>query len=489
MIVIKTKGEKRYAYITTPDSSFENTLRDIVDDIRDSMKVPNAARKVLARSRNPNAKKAAKYMSDFFYPITVGGRFSIGLLGMIVSKIIERYPHLKKHITIDESTMALYRPSNLRDLDIKDEYGEKVLRYYQKEALEAAKKAGRGLLIMGTGAGKSLAIAALIDSLVKKKPDAKILLLVPQSNLVNQFSGDFDDYGVSFTYSMWKNGYPLDKTTNVCIVTHAMVRQRYKKEWDWMKTMDMVISDEVHTVSKETDVSDIIESIETLNKFGFTGTLSKDERQQWHTIGSYGSIIYEKPGVELREENFLTQCTVVGLKITHPVHGHMSFLSECSYISNSTTRNRKICELVKIRNGNFLILVNFIEHGENILRVLKEMYPDRPSYFVTGDTPDEERERIRKEMESRSDCILVAITKIFSTGVNITNLPNIIIAMGGKAYIRLVQTIGRGLRLHADKTRLYIFDFFDNLHYSFSHFQDRREIYEEENIRIVEKDL
>ena len=117
-----------------------------------------------------------------------------------------------------------------------------------------------------------------------------------------------------------------------------------------MKTMDMVISDEVHTVSKETDVSDIIESIDTLNKFGFTGTLSKNERQQWHTIGSYGSIIYEKPGIELREENFLTQCTVVGLKITHPVYDRMSFLFKVGMINDDFVKNQRVL-LVEERLG------------------------------------------------------------------------------------------------------------------------------------------
>ena len=406
----------------------------------------------------------------------------------MISKILEKLPHLRNKIKIDDSAREIYQPTNLLNLEIQEEFGEKVMRYYQKESLERAKKNGRGILVMGTGAGKSLVIASLIQSFLKKNPDAKILLTVPQVNLVTQYMGDFEDYECTFKVSPWYGSHEIDKSASVYLVTHSMLNSRYKTESKWINEVNMVISDEVHTVSEKSGIAHIVSKINTPNKFGFTGTLSKEETDRWHSIGAYGNVIYKKSAMELREEKFLTGCTVFGIRIEHPVSGRMDYISECSYISNSASRNNRIAEIINLRKGNFLILVNYIQHGENLLESCKKSHPTKKVYFVTGDTPDDERERIRKEMEQRDDCVLIAISKIFSTGVNITNLPNIILAMGGKAYIRLVQTIGRGLRLHENKTRLCIFDVYDSLKYSFSHFQDRKEIYAEEGIKLIEKE-
>ena len=85
-------------------------------------------------------------------------------------------------------------------------------------------------------------------------------------------------------------------------------------------------------------------------------------------------------------------------------------------------------------------------------------------------------------MEEHSDVIVVAISKIFSTGINIKNLHYIIFAGGGKAKIKILQSIGRGLRLHKDKDKLIIIDIADNLQYGYQHFLKRKTLYEKENI-------
>ena len=103
-------------------------------------------------------------------------------------------------------------------------------------------------------------------------------------------------------------------------------------------------------------------------------------------------------------------------------------------------------------------------------------------YFIRGDVDIDEREKIRRYMESNNNVVCIAISKIFSTGVNIKNLHYLIFAGSGKAKIKTLQSIGRGLRKNDNKSRLVIFDVYDNLHYGRQHFEKRSILYEKENI-------
>jgi len=107
---------------------------------------------------------------------------------------------------------------------------------------------------------------------------------------------------------------------------------------------------------------------------------------------------------------------------------------------------------------------------------------DKKIFYITGEMGVEKREEIRKIMEMENNVICVAISKIFSTGINIKNLHYIIFAGGGKSKIKVLQSIGRGLRLHESKNTLYIVDIADQLYYGMQHQMKRQEFYEQENI-------
>jgi superfamily II DNA or RNA helicase len=108
---------------------------------------------------------------------------------------------------------------------------------------------------------------------------------------------------------------------------------------------------------------------------------------------------------------------------------------------------------------------------------------------VHGDVPVEERERIKEIMENNNDVVTIAMSSIFSTGINIKNLHYIIFAAGGKSFIRIVQSIGRGLRLHEEKLRLVIFDLYDNFKFSTEHVEERKKFYDEEQINWKETSI
>ena len=138
---------------------------------------------------------------------------------------------------------------------------------------------------------------------------------------------------------------------------------------------------------------------------------------------------------------------------------------------------------------NTLILVDRIIHGEELLRVL-QTNTDKQVFFVNGNVDIEEREKIRSLMEQQDNIVCIAISKIFSTGINIKNLHNIIFAAIGKARIKIIQSIGRSLRLHHTKEIATIFDIADGcLTYGYKHFEERKRLYESENIPLIVKEM
>ena len=110
-------------------------------------------------------------------------------------------------------------------------------------------------------------------------------------------------------------------------------------------------------------------------------------------------------------------------------------------------------------------------------------------FFIRGEVEVEERERIKSIIEADNDVVVVAISKIFSTGINVKNLHYIVFAGGGKAKIKTVQSIGRGLRLHINKDKLIIFDISDQLYYGIQHTSKRKQIYEKEKIQYNTTDI
>lgn len=130
-------------------------------------------------------------------------------------------------------------------------------------------------------------------------------------------------------------------------------------------------------------------------------------------------------------------------------------------------------------------MVDYIEHGQLIYEQVTKENPNKQIYYIRGDVEIKEREKIRKLMEVNNDVLVIAISKIFSTGINIKNLHYIVFAGGGKAKIKIIQSIGRGLRLHNGKKELIIVDIMDQLTYGMKHGDKRMNLYDEEKINYT----
>jgi superfamily II DNA or RNA helicase len=121
----------------------------------------------------------------------------------------------------------------------------------------------------------------------------------------------------------------------------------------------------------------------------------------------------------------------------------------------------------------------------------------RKVFFIYGNTSTTERERIRSVVEGEKNSITIASYGTFSTGINIRNIHNIVLASPSKSRIRVLQSIGRGLRQGENKDSVLIFDIADDLtfrnqpNFTLNHFQERISIYatEQFNYEIAKVNL
>ena len=447
--------------------------------IREHFSVENKAANFQRRLRS-------RFIKDRIYAITPKGKCDIGLVGEIVK-------HCKsKNIDFDIS-------KDLGDIlfptlpEAKNDYKLKFeLRDYQQEIVDKCIHAGRGTIVLATAGGKTLTMAGLLEYYYQNvNKFFKGLIIVPDLGLVNQTHSDFKEYEVNYTHSIWSGNNELNSNTNI-VVANMGILQSEKSDTKWLQDIDILIVDETHKLRRDNKINNIIKSIKTNHKFGFTGTLPDEPLDKWNIFGKIGPQLYERKAYELRKDNYVTPAKVHIFELNYkskqtdiynkdlPVS---FYLQEGEFIKNNNYRNIFISKLSMRLDNNTLILIDYIEHGETLLEYVSNYCEGKKVFFICGDVEVEERRKIQQLMETKTNIVVIAISKIFSTGINIKNLHYIIFANGGKAKIRIIQSIGRGLRLHKDKKQLIIFDIADNLIYGQRHVEQRKQLYKSENIK------
>ena len=163
-----------------------------------------------------------------------------------------------------------------------------------------------------------------------------------------------------------------------------------------------------------------------------------------------------------------------------------TYAEELNYIVSHKKRNRFIENLCKTIKGNTLVLFQLVDkHGVLLYNELKKL--DKKVFFVYGKTTTETREKIRKIVEKEKSSLVIASYGTFSTGINIRNINNVVFASPSKSRVRVLQSIGRGLRQSETKTSVKLFDVSDNITYksrqnfTYRHFNERLNIYKQEN--------
>lgn len=449
---------------------------DNFTDIREHFSVHDDTARFRLRGR------ARFYANTRIYSITPTGLFEIGMFYDVLRYIKETYPN--EELNIDSKIPPIVKPT-LKDARLYNNLTYE-LRDYQEAACNKAIAFGRGILKMGTGAGKTLTICSLLMSIfLQRKEKFKCLLIVPDLGLVNQTYSDFEEYNALFKFTKWTGKNKPDLTANVIIANLGILQSQFQDN-PWLTDVDALVIDECHKVKKSNKISKMVQQIKTVHKFGLTGTLPDNKPDEWNIIGKIGSVIYEKDSFELRVEKHLTPANASIIEINYNdgpryISGQNNYKIELDYIYSNPFRNNIINQLSVNFKNNILILVNHLAHGDELFDMLNGT-EDKQVYFVKGEVEVEERDKIKKIMEKSNNVICIAMSSIFSTGINIKNIHMIMFAAGGKSSIRTIQTIGRGLRLHDNKNKLKIIDLADQLRYGERHIEKRKEIYAQERI-------
>ena len=363
------------------------------------------------------------------------------------------------------------------------------VRDYQIDAISHAIATNRSLLISPTASGKSLIIYCLVR--YYQMMELKTLILVPTTSLVEQMYKDFEDYGWSSGTYCQKiyQGHDRKVVKDVVISTwqslHRMPRPYFRQ-------FGAVFGDEAH-LFKAKSLTGIMTKLDTCKyRFGLTGTLDGTQTHRLVLEGLFGKAKYVVTTKELIDNKTLSNLKINCIVLKYPdedrqIVKEFDYGAELEYIVTKVERNLFLCDLMGHCTGSTLCLFQFVEkHGEPLYDIISNKYKDRKVFFVYGGVDTDTREEIREIVENETNAIIVASYGTFSTGINIRNIDNIVFASPSKSKIRVLQSLGRGLRV-GDKSRsLKVFDIADDLSYSsrlnftLRHFQQRLNIYDEQ---------
>jgi len=395
-------------------------------------------------------------------------------------------PHVKQFC--EDRDYIINIPEELAaDAAIPDDYGYElakeigckfVPRDYQNEYLVNALRKKRSLSLSPTSSGKSL-IIYLIQQHYYQAFQHRALVIVPTIGLVYQMAGDFEDYGCSKDdiYTI-KGG--VDKNTSAPIVISTW-QSLVKQPKAWFDQFRVILGDEAHLFQARSLTSIMEKCVDCDYRHGFTGTLKSGETKTHQLVleGCFGQVNRFIQTKDLIDEGTIAAFEVKAIVLSHSNEARKSFKDALKKIKNSSQiypaereyltghekRNLFIRNLVwSLEGQNNLILFDLVEKHGKVLEPLLEK-EGRVLHFIYGGVKGEERERIRNLIENDPEKKhnILASYGVFSTGVNLKRLDNVIFASGSKSEVKVLQSIGRSLRKASDSEKATLYDIADYL--------------------------
>jgi len=382
-----------------------------------------------------------------------------------------------------------YFPSDVVDPDSEEPY---ILRYYQLDALRAVLEDGSGLIIAGTGAGKTIMCAVLCD--VHAKCGLKTLTIVPNADLIDQtkeqyeicrldvgeYSGNIKDIDHEHVVSTWQ---ALQNNPGI------------------MRHFQMVLVDECHGASSVVLNNLLLKhGNNIIHRYGVTATLPKETCDRISIFSSLGDVKYEIPADVLIKEGFLAKPHIDILQLKEDFKSQYDeyveetsdksvkyskfkneyfpdYMSEKDYLLGNKERNEWIAEYIKLLSerdkGNVFCLVS----SKPVGRMLAKLIPE--AIFVCGDDKKADRKNVYNLFKDNDNVIVIATVHIAGVGLNIKRIFHMVYIDIGKSFIRVIQTIGRALRKAIDKNTVHITDICSDLKHSKRHLRKRKAYYDE----------
>ena len=417
----------------------------------------------------------------------------------LVASLIKLSRDMKFRLTMDKNLVFEKDDRDLDDyiswLNLPFE-----LRFYQSEILEKSFRFPRRLFLSPTASGKSF-----VQYMVARRFE-KVLVIVPSINLLNQIHSSFLEFSEKNPAKVARmSSKSKDDWENADIIISTW-QTAIKKTKEFLNSFDCIIGDECHRFEAKS-LTKIMEMADEVHfRYGFTGTIEDSKINKYVLEGIFGPILNVATTSDLIDKGFISDLEINVEILRHPYpswkslkkpnHSILTFQDEMKFISENDIRTHAIVDDIQKLNGVTLVLTKYVNHAKTIY----DMVNHENKYLIYGDISGQKREELRLEIKQKKNAVVVATYGTMSTGVDIPNIQNLIMAMPLKSKITLLQSIGRGLRLHDDKEKLHVYDYADVLisktgkalkNHGHNHVLRRYDIYTKEkfNVNVRERDL
>ena len=352
-----------------------------------------------------------------------------------------------------------------------------VLRDYQLDAINGFMDYPQGLQELATGAGKTI-ITATLSALCE--PYGRTLVIVPNKSLVVQTEEDYKNVGLNVGV-YFGDRKELNRTHTICTWQSLNILDKKGASSDTLNLAEFlegvvcIIIDEVHQAKAE-----VLKKLLSQNmanapiRWGLTGTIPKEEINFHSILATIGPVINRIAAHQLQEAGVLAQCHVNVVQ-TVDVKEFRSYQEELKYLVTDQERMTYVsglCNKIK-ETGNTLILVNRIETGKFII----DQIPG--AVFVSGELKLDERKEEYDEIRTSTNKVIVATYGVAAVGLNIPRIFNLVLLEPGKSFVRVIQSIGRGVRKAEDKDFVQIWDITSTCKYAKRHLTERKKFYKE----------
>jgi len=355
-----------------------------------------------------------------------------------------------------------------------------VLRDYQIELVNNFLENPQSLQEIATGAGKTLMTAALSNSVEKY---GRSIVIVPNKSLVTQTEADYINLGLDVGV-YFGDRKEFGKTHTIC--TWQSLNNMLKKTkageaeveiGDFIEGVVCVMVDEVH-MAKADALKTLLTGVfaKVPIRWGLTGTIPKAKFEAQSISVSLGNVIGKLSASELQDQGVLARCYVNIMQLQDGKE-FTNYQSELKHLLEDSERLDKIASLINGINdtGNTLILVDRVNAGKEIVSRLPG------SVFVSGATNMNERKEEYDEVATSTNKIIVATYGVAAVGINIPRIFNLVLIEPGKSFVRVIQSIGRGIRKAEDKDHVQIYDITSSCKFAKRHLTQRKAFYKEAN--------
>ncbi len=353
------------------------------------------------------------------------------------------------------------------------------LRDYQVETINKFISNPQSIQEIATGAGKTIITAALCQLV---EPYGRTLTIVPNKSLVTQTEEDFLacnlDTGVYYGDRKEVGRYNTIATWQSLNVLEKKAKNEHSTEFkEFCAGINTVIIDEVHMAK-----ADVLKRLLTGPfahcgiRWGLTGTVPKAEYEFMGIKCSIGDVINKLPAKELQDKGVLANCHVNILQ-TQDIKEFKNYPEELKWLTTDSDRMTWVAQTIKdiSTSGNTLILVDRISAGEILQKKIKD------SVFISGSTKNLERKEHYDEVSTAQSKIIIATYGVASVGINIPRIFNLVLIEPGKSFVRVIQSIGRGIRKAEDKDKVQIWDITSSCKFAKRHLTQRKKFYNEAN--------